>query len=45
MQFSLIIDIIFDFVFLIDQADYFLTNDNIKMAITGNLQVNIYIAI
>ena len=32
MQFILIIDVFFDFVFLIDYADYFLTYGNIKMA-------------
>ena len=28
---------IFDLVFLIDYADYFLTYDNIKMVMTDNL--------
>ena len=37
MQFILIIDTIFDMVFLIDYADYFLTYGNIKVVMIGNL--------
>ena len=37
MQFNLIIDIIFDLLFLIDYANYFLTYDNIKIVMIGNL--------
>ena len=45
MKFILIIDIIFDLVFLINCANYFLTYGNIKMTMTNNLYVNFYIYI